>query len=371
MPNSEKIADTVRCDTAPYTPAVPAITAELVVEQAEQLGEGSHHFTARQLYYACCAAAEAPHPSATKGIIGLSAILILLGAIFVRLAPPVAIILGLIGVAGLLFAVLNAHTERAQAAARAEAPRPLALSYDGFTAGPLREALAASPERLGQLVGLNPDRPAAPARPARGRPASGRRPRGALLLACDREETGRLLAANLPHLPAGTEVVVLAAESGGPSPAASAAGGGARAVEAGSAAAAVRRRRVLAIHDADPQGCALPARLRRAGAAGVVDVGLRPPSSDARLAVLEGAPARLPSGIEEDLGPDEVGWLRSGRRLELATLSPAEIVARIAAAVPVSPARSLRPARDGRRIGPPDPAQAEGAAPSGSQIPAR
>src|ERR1019366_7886658 len=52
------------------------------------------------------------------------------------------------------------------------------------------------------------------------------------------------------------------------------------------------------------------------------DAGLRPPASDAGLQVIEGAPARMPAGIEADLTPVEVAWLRSGRRPGLGTLTP-------------------------------------------------
>jgi hypothetical protein len=345
---------------------VPAITTQLIVEQAERLGEGGHRFTARQLYYATCAAAEPAHPSATKGIIGLSGILILLGAALVRLAPPAAVSLGLIGVAGLLFAVLTAHTERAQAVARARGPRPLALSYEGFSAGPLREALAGEPERLRLLIGAEAERPDPAAPPSPAGAAPGRRPRGALLLACEREETARMLAANLAHLPPGSEVVVLPGAGNGPGP-----GGATPEPSHAAAPAVVRRRKVIAIHDADPQGCALLTRLRRAGAAQVIDAGLRPPPSDARLAVLEGAPARVPSGVEEDLSPEEVGWLRSGRRLELATLTPGEVVARIAACAPAA-ARPQAAGGAPRRGPARNPAQPEGASSAAaSQIPAR
>ncbi len=353
---------------------MPALTPQLIVAQAARLGEGGHRYSARQLYYASCAAAEADHPSATKGIIGMAAVLILLGAALVRLSPPAAVSLGLIGVAGLLFALLNSRTEQAQALARAAAPRPLAMSYEGFTTGPLREALAGEPERLRLLIGAEPE--GADAGASSGRPGeSRRRPRGALLLACEREETARMLTANLPHLPAGSEVLVLPAENGTALPPGEASPPAAARGARRRAPAAIRRRTVLAVHDADPEGCALPSRLRRGGAARVIDLGLCPPSSDARLAVLEGAPARVSGDVEEDLTELAVGWLRSGRRLELATLSPAEVLARITGAAPTSTSAS-RP----RRVKPPtprsaspSPAQPESVAvsPAGSQTPAR
>jgi hypothetical protein len=93
----------------------------------------------------------------------------------------------------------------------------------------------------------------------------------------------------------------------------------------------------VAVHDADPAGCGLPAALRRAGASDVADAGLRPPVADAGLQVIEGAPARMPAGIEADLTPVEVAWLRSGRRLELATLTPHAVVELVLAAHPPAP----------------------------------
>jgi hypothetical protein len=45
----------------------------------------------------------------------------------------------------------------------------------------------------------------------------------------------------------------------------------------------------------------------------------------------------MPAGIEADLTPVEVAWLRSGRRLELATLTPREVVELVLAAHPPAP----------------------------------
>jgi hypothetical protein len=100
--------------------------------------------------------------------------------------------------------------------------------------------------------------------------------------------------------------------------------------------AGVPERRVVALHDADPAGCGMAAALRRAGVVDIIDAGLRPPASDAGLQVIEGAPARLPPGIETDLTVAEIDWLRSGRRLELATLTPREVVERLLAAAAAS-----------------------------------
>lgn len=346
----------VRCGSVCDTRAMAApMTTELLVEQAGRLGQDGLRFTARQLYYACCRAVEQPPPSATRGIIGTSALLILLAAALVRVqtTPPVSPILALIGAAGLLLALLNAHVERGQARERARASRPLAVSFDAFAAGPLSRALRDRPEGLRGLVGS----PAASAdgtephpsdRVARapGRsPAPGGAPAGArrgrrMLVVCDRPETALLMTSNLEQLPAGTQVI----------------DGSGLGIDGGAAPAlSVRRRRVVALHDADPAGCGLASRLRLAGAAGVDDAGLLPPATDTGLQVIEGAPARTPAGIEADLTPEQIGWLLSGRRLELATLGPPDVVAMVLKA-----AGGAGPAPRGRGTRPPQVPSAAG-----------
>jgi hypothetical protein len=143
------------------------------------------------------------------------------------------------------------------------------------------------------------------------------------LVVCDRSETAALLTANAGWLPGGTEVAALAALMTD---------------DGGELAPGLRGRRLVAVHDADPAGCGLPAALRRAGASDLADAGLRPPASDAGLQVIEGAPARMPAGIEADLTPVEVAWLRSGRRLELATLTPRAVVELVLATQRPAPA---------------------------------
>jgi hypothetical protein len=297
------------------------ITTLLIAGQAEQLGRGGLRFTARQLYYASCAAAERPPRSATPSLLGCSALLVLLSALLVRIShPPVSLVLAPLGAAGLLFALVNARLERRRARERALDSRPLAESYDGFCAGPLARAVSESGEALAQLIAATvpPAVAAGASPPATGDPAPpaaspGRGP----LLVCDRTETALLLRANLDRLPEGAEVVdASTGDLGG--------------------VAANPARRVVLIHDADPAGCGLAARVRAAGTVMAVDAGLRPPASDAGLPVIEGAPARLPEGAEVDLSVDELGWLRSGRRLELASLAPQAVVDLVAAATGAS-----------------------------------
>ena len=327
------------------------ITTELIVEQAGRLAEGGHRFTARQLYYATCTAVEQPAASATPGIIGLGALLVVLaGALLWVHSPPLSPILALIGVAVLLLAPLNAHVERQRERERAAEPRVLAESYERFAAGPLERALRERPDALASLLSPKAsgetsereadDRPLAMAEAAEAAttaPArASARSRTGLLIACDRAETARLLAANLDRLPRGTRVIDASAPGW----------------EQAIGPALSGPRRVVALHDADPSGCALPARLRGAGALEVTDAGLVPPPSNAGLQVLEGAPARVPAGLEGDFTGAQVQWLASGRRVELATLSPAEVVALVLAAAPAGTGPADGPVSPAVRRGP-------------------
>ncbi|MGD0833328.1 MAG: hypothetical protein ABSA40_02745 [Candidatus Dormibacteria bacterium] len=285
------------------------ITTELIAAQARRLGEGDHRYTVRQLYYASCAAADRPPPSAARGLTGCGVLLLLLAAalLWVHSAALTAALAAL-GVVALAAALASAIRERR----RVPGSRPLAESYDGFREGPLRRALTVRPEAFSAML--------APAQPATSGPGDplqgGAAPPGAgALVACDRSETALLLTGNAAHLPA-VRVVTVDPAGGAAAPAGLVAG-----------------RRIVALHDADPRGCDLPARLRRDGALEVIDAGLSPPPSDAGLQVIEGAPARLPEGLEAELAADQVHWLRSGRRMELATLTPREVLARVVAAL--------------------------------------
>ena len=64
-----------------------------------------------------------------------------------------------------------------------------------------------------------------------------------------------------------------------------------------------------------------------------MDAGSARVTSTARTAqVIEGAPARLPRDLSTLLEPREVDWLLSGRRVEIATLSPEVAMDRVRAA---------------------------------------
>ena len=315
-------------------PVLLPITAEVLVEEAERLGEGGHRYTSRQLYYAVCRAVERPAPSITGGLIGLGSILLLLaGALLFIHSIPISPFLAALGVVVLLAAPLNTLTERGRERRRALASRPLAAAYDEFLTGALADALRSRPDAFDGLVATGPPpavtpppAPEAPpgdlagSRPDPGQdvtPGPGGWKQAGPMVVCDRRETADLFAANAGRLPDGAAVTELGALLG---------------EDGGGLAPAVRGRLMVAVHDAGPAGCALMAILRRAGALHCVDAGLRPPPSDQGLQVIEGAPARLPAGLEDDLTAVERGWLSSGRRLELATLTPAEAVALVVAA---------------------------------------
>ena len=319
-----------RGDSWHTRPVLLPITTDVLVGEAERLGVDGHRFTSRQLYYAACRAVERPAVSVTRGLIGLGALLIVLGGAMLWVKTiPLSAILAVIGVAMLLAAPLNARIERGRELRRALDSRTLATSYPDFLARPMAEALRVRPQAFTALASPRP--PAgdgtASAAAARGDAAPttdhvASQPASGPLVVCDRGETAELLTANAARLRDGTQVAALAALM---------------THDGGELEPALRDRRLVAVHDADPAGCGLPAALRLAGASDVADAGLHPPLSDAGLQVIEGAPARMPAGIEADLTPVEVAWLRSGRRLELATLTPREVVELVLAAHPPAP----------------------------------
>jgi hypothetical protein len=133
--------------------------------------------------------------------------------------------------------------------------------------------------------------------------------RDAPLLVCDRAETAALLGANRAHL------------------------GGVRVLTARDVPADVEGMHIVVIHDCDPAGCAIAADLRDRGAE-VRDAGITPGElAGQRLQLIEGAPARLPRDLAGHLDVAEADWLRSGRRLELATHTPEQVVVRVRAAL--------------------------------------
>jgi hypothetical protein len=260
-----------------------AITDERVHAAAARLHDGGWKFSARQLYYAVCADVELPPVRVARGEVGLGALLILIGAITGQRVLLIAL-----GGLGLLLVLVGAvsHVQERRAL---PLTRPLAISFADFTArflvdGATYEGLLMSP-------------PVVAAR------------EGGTLVICDRAETADLLAAN--HALIGDTAVLSSDRCG-----------------------TVAGRTVIAFHDCDPSGCALAANLRDAGAT-VTDAGIRPRDVlGGRAQILEGAPARLPRDLSTDLDAVEMDWLRSGRRLELATFSPQQLAERVRAALP-------------------------------------
>ncbi len=260
------------------------ITPSLVEDAAAGLAGDGWRYTQRQLYYATCARAETPRSNAAaNGEMGVGVLLILVGLILIGIKVLFALFVTL-GVALILAGIL-ARTRKPPVTARL-----LALSFDEFRG------------RFGglQLPGLiDPDadraRQAAPE----------------TIVVCDTGETAAMVAANVERAEIGDAVVAMTRDGG--------------ALPTGA--------HVITLHDASPRGCAMVLDLRDAGVA-VEDAGLRPADVDSvDHQVLEGAPARLPRDLSALLRTDEVDWLLSGRRVELATLSPEQAMSHVVAAI--------------------------------------
>ena len=204
------------------------ITAEVLVEEAERLGEGGHRYTSRQLYYAVSAwgrgaAGTLDHrrPDWARVDPGPAR----RGAALVH-SIPISPFLAALGVAALIAAPINARMERGRERRRTLGSRPLAASYDEFLTGALAGALRSRPDAFGGLVATGRDPGHADPRagsPSRGPPAprssghperypqSGRPGAPGPVVVCDRAETAELFAANAGRLPEGTEVTELGA----------------------------------------------------------------------------------------------------------------------------------------------------------------
>jgi hypothetical protein len=269
--------------------ALPVNTL-LVEDAAAGLAAGGWRYTLRQLYYATCARAEiTPSNTAANGEIGLGVLMILVGLILIGIKVLFALFVTL-GVALVLAGVLG----------RLRTPkltgRVLALSFDDFSS------------RFGtiQVDGLIPP-DSNPVQADRGQTDDAPAP---LTIVTDSHDTAAMIVANAERAELAAVKVIVASD--GPLPA------------SGS--------RVVLIHDASPRGCALVLDLRESGI-DVVDGGLRPRDVDGPTSqVIEGAPARLPRDLSGLLEPVEVAWLLSGRRVEMATLSPEVAMDRVRAA---------------------------------------
>jgi hypothetical protein len=262
------------------------VTPLLVEDSAAGLASGGWRYTQRQLYYATCARAETtPSDAASNGEIGLGVLMILVGLIFIGVKVVFALFVTL-GVALLLAGILG-RTRRPRLTGRI-----LALSFDDFLT------------RFGSLQpeGLIPPDSGSAAADVGAAPA---------MIVTDTRDTAAMIAANAAHakLPALHVVVASDGETTAPGT------------------------RVVVVHDASPRGCALVQDLRDLGM-DVVDGGLRPRDVDGPgHQVIEGAPARLPRDLGAMLEPDEIDWLLSGRRVEMATLSPEVAMDRVTAAI--------------------------------------
>jgi hypothetical protein len=262
----------------------------LVEDSAAGLAAGGWRYTQRQLYYATCARAEVtPSNTAANGEIGLGVLMILIGLILIGIKVLFALFVTL-GVALILAGVLG----------RLRQPRltgrVLALSFDEFRS------------RFGriQLDGLI----STDSEPVDIEQASADEATAPLTVITDTQDTAAMIVANAARAELDALHVVVAAD--GPLPA--------------------RGGRAVLIHDASPRGCALVLDLRDSGIE-VSDGGLRPRDVDGPTAqVIEGAPARLPRDLSTILEPREIDWLLSGRRVELATLSPEVAMDRVRAA---------------------------------------
>jgi hypothetical protein len=269
---------------------MPKVNERLVTDQAARLGVGGLSYTPRQLYYAVCAALERPHVTVGTSQAVLGAILTIVGVVFGVLASVYLIALVIIGVVVTAMGLQNRRREHAR-----PTTRPLAIGYDDFVAGVIAPRQSGADELPGLLLH---------AAESNGHGAEDLRPESHPIVVCDHPETTALLDAIN-----GT------------------AGFAVRAVSEAGAARVIRGRRVFSLHDCDPSGCGLPLRLRDMGAAEVVDIGVRPAQIARRHAqVIEGAPAIVPRETAAVLTPDEMVWLAEGRRVELAILTPQELL---------------------------------------------
>jgi hypothetical protein len=261
------------------------VTTSLVEDSAAALAAGGWRYTQRQLYYATCARAETtPSDAASNGEIGLGVLLILIGLILIGIKVAFALFVTL-GVALILAGILG-RMRRPKLSGRL-----LALSFDDFRS------------RFGSLDtdGLIPP----------GSPEAASAAVAPTVIVSDTRDTAAMIAANADRAELAAVQVVVAGDGETP-------GAGTRAI---------------VVHDASPRGCALVQDLRDAGV-DVVDGGLRPREVDGpSQQVIEGAPARLPRDLSMLLDRDEIDWLLSGRRVELATFRPEVAMDRVRAAI--------------------------------------
>ena len=285
------------------------------------------YFTPRQLYYQVLRA-KPVRPRRHRGTAGLVLFWVLGFLVFLMLGPfteflplPAALLAGAAFVAagyGLRWIAAAATRPSPPAAPTA------ALDYTSFRR-----------ELLGRWVTAHGEPPTMLPEGGRPRPAAGTGRRGKRasdlrsfsfdrLLVCDRAETADLLLANNLHFEVNTPVVSV---DGHPR-------------DAFDEVMAMARQRpsltVFALHDADPDGCLLPLRLREDPAwfpqptVTILDIGLRPRQVPGLAGQLIVQPSTghvtLPTALHRLLSPGERDWLARGHRAELAAMRPARLL---------------------------------------------
>jgi hypothetical protein len=292
------------------------VNEQLLADQAAKLGVGGLSYTPRQLYYSVCAALERPQVTVGTSQAVLGALLTLVGIVFGILASVYLIALVIIGVVVCAMGLQNRRREHAR-----PTTRPLAIGYDDFVAGVITPRQTGT-STAGDLPGL-----LLHAADANGH-GDDAKPESLPLVVCDHRETAALLDAIN-----GT------------------AGFAVRAIAESDCTHAITGKRVFSLHDCDPSGCGLALRLRDMGAHEVVDIGLRPAQIARRHAqVIEGAPAIVPRETAAVLTPDEMVWLAEGRRVELAILTPQELLEGVRRSIAGGAVRPPGPAPQGVSI---------------------
>ena len=258
-------------------PMAVDITPERVAAAAARLHDGGWSFTPRQLYYAVCRDVETPPLHVAPGELSLGALLVLVGAITGN-----RVLLAILGALGLLLLVIGAVTHVMERRPLPDS-RLLVTSYDAF----VRD----------HVDGRTFDGLLDPSSPVAADPAA------ALVVVCDRDDTAAMLHANRDRI--GPSVSI--------------------ATEPPTGAAGV-----VVVHDASPAGCGLVEATRRVTPA-AVDAGLNPGDViGTRPQLIEGAAVHIGDTVAH-LAPHERDFLRDGKRVELATLSPEETVLRVRA----------------------------------------
>ncbi len=260
------------------------ITDEVVERQRARFQEHGIVPTPRHLYYAVCAAVEAPTASIAAGQIGLGAMLLVIAVLLPWRVWQIGV-----AVAGACVLLLGLRSRMLEN--RRPRGRVLATSFDTFVKDYLR---GNGDEQLQEESLLEPA-----TWHALGFHHNCR------ILVCDTAELAALLAGNREFL-GGDYIVCMEDDVAGIDP-------------------ALCPDRIVVLHDATPDGCSLPGRIRAlspCASSMVIDCGLRPNQDiELRLPCFEGAPLQLADSPPADVHAAEWEWLRAGHRAEAASLS--------------------------------------------------